>query len=205
MRHSPNRPGKKLRVDDPRRRQQFLPEKKRSNASRLFLPLVLIAGALFGVSLLIVTFNPFSGDETTAAPAEEVIPEDFSAAGFDFVADEENRKLLHLKPPFHGNLSGLDGRHIILVRVWLEVDTFAVAEELNEDRAKFRRMTDDILQTIKSWTYAELTFSNGMERLKNQLRDHVNRYLVRGKVIKVLFPEIRFDEILPRAVPPPTR
>ena len=201
MRQNQGRGGKKLRVDDPRRRQTFVPEKKRGNASRMLLPLLLIGGALFGVSLLIVTFNPFSG-EKNGPVAEEVIPEDFSAAGFDFVADEENRKLLYLKPPFSANLSGLGGKYVILVRIWLEVDSFAVAEELNENHAKFRRITDDILQTIKSWTYAELTFSNGMDRLKNQLRDHVNRYISRGKVLKVLFPEIRFDEILPRAVPP---
>lgn len=190
--------GRKLRVDDPRRRQGFIVEKEARRGSKLFLPLVLMGAALVGASLLVVKFNPFAGDQS---PAEEVIPEDFSAAGFDFVADEDNRKLLYLKPPFRANLSGLGGKHVVVVRIWLEVDTFAVAEELDDDRARFRRMTDDILQTIKSWTYAELTFGNGMDRLKDQLRDHINRYITRGKVLRVLFPEIIFDEILPRAAP----
>lgn len=188
-----------MRVDDPRRRKQFAAKKKSHLGSRLFLPLLIMAAGLFGIAQLVIRFGPFSGEEQPVV--EEEIPEDFTSAGFDFVADEENRKLLYLKPPFRANLSGLDGRHVVLVRVWLEVDSFDVAEELNEDHAKYRRMTDDILQTIKSWTYSELTFGNGMARLKDQLRDHVNRYIRRGKVLRVLFPEIMFDEILPRPKP----
>lgn len=132
---------------------------------------------------------------------------DLSGAGFDFIADKQNRKILHLNPPFVVNLSGLENRYVMKVIIWLEVDNLDVAKEFNENRAVFRRMTDDFVRTLKSWTYAELAVGNmdagsGMDRLKNQLRDHANTYIARGKVLRVLFPQVHFQEILP-SVPSP--
>jgi flagellar basal body-associated protein FliL len=137
----------------------------------------------------------------TGEEKNQPITEDISAAGFDFLVDEENRNILHIKPPFTINLAGLDGRWVMQVTIWFEVVDGDVARELNDNPAKFYRMTDDIVRTLKSWTYAEINFGNGMDRLKMQLRDHMNGYIEGGKVVKVIFNDVIFTEILPRARP----
>lgn len=127
--------------------------------------------------------------------------EDISAAGFDFITDKKNRKILHLKPTFAVNLSGLEGRRVMVVTIWLEVDNLDVAREFNDDIAKYRRVNDDIIRTMKSWTYAELIYGTGMERLKNQLKERINQYIRTGKVLNVFFHDVKFRFVLPAAEP----
>jgi flagellar basal body-associated protein FliL len=135
-------------------------------------------------------------------PKEEVaITEDFSVGGYDFIVDKDKRNILHIHPPFSVVLSGLNGRWVMLFRIWLEADNAKVLDELNNYPAQFYKIADDVVTTVSSWTYAELNFGNGMNRLKEQLRTHINQYIHSGEIIRVLFQEVQFHENLPRLQP----
>lgn len=166
---------------------------------------ILIASLaiLFGILAIVYFYiiHPLlSGPEK---PAEKTM-QDFSIAGFDFIADKANRQLLYIKPNFNVNLEGLNGQYILSVTINLEVDNREkIARELNDQRAKFRRLMDDIVRTLKSYTYAELHVESGMNRLKDHLKARINNYLDSGKVIRVIFAQWpTFTRVLPKARTP---
>lgn len=179
--------------------RELVREPEKSGPGGGFILMLLAGTAIIVLGAWFLFLQPAIEDPDAAA---EPPPDTLTAAGFDYVTDKEARKILHLKPPFVVNLAGLDGRWVMNVQVWLEVDSFAAAAELNRNPAIFYRMMDDLTRTLKSWTYAELNFGNGMERLKNQLRDHAQRYIADATVVRVLFPDVRFTEMLPKAPPP---
>lgn len=163
---------------------------KRKSKFRRTLFAALIGALLAVVAYLLINqgFLP-----VTPAPGEEGQEGDVSAAGFDFVSDERNRIILRIKPTFIVNLAGLEGKYLMRVQVRLEVDKRAVAQELNSEPAKYHRLVDEILTIIKSRSYAELAFDDGIEKLKGELRDRLNRYISSGRIIRVLFHELLFD------------
>jgi flagellar basal body-associated protein FliL len=177
------------------------PQTRRFPFTILFILLIFLAGAAAAAWWWSSTQQPVAEDEAPVAE-EAPLTEDISTAGFDFVVDKEERNILHLKSPFVVNLSGADGRWVMVVRIWFEADTLAVARELNDNPAKFHRITDDITRTLSAWTYAELAYGSGMDRLKNQIRERVNQYLEKGNITAVLFNEVYFSEQLPKANPP---
>ena len=175
------------------------PKKKKKNRHIFFISiLIIIIAGMAVISFYAITY--FSSLESQEQGRPD-LGEDITAAGFDFITDKENRKILHLKPTFRVNLAGLEGRRIMVVTIWLEVDTLDVAREFNDDHAKYRRVSDDIIRTLKSWKYAELIYGNGMDRLKNQLKERINQYIRRGKVKKVYFRDVQFRYLLPAARP----
>jgi flagellar basal body-associated protein FliL len=187
-----------------RRSPQFLqkteqPKKEEKKRTSLIPALILVALTVVigGLSLLYFGIVSYSPEEAEDTQNDTVIEDDVSAAGYDFIADKENRKILYLKPDFIVNLRGLDGNVIFRVSIWLEVSDLAIANELNSDRAKFFRLMDDITRTLKSWSYAELTIGNGMENLKAQLRDRANQYISSGIVERVIFKKPVFNRVLP--------
>ncbi len=167
------------------------PEKRRFGHWRIFGALML--GALFAAAAIwLITSPPEPGE-----PGRVDLGRDVSAAGFDFVSDKENRLILHLKPAFIVNLAGLEGRYVMRVAIWLEVDDLAIVSELNENVAVFHRMVDEVVRILKSYRYHELALGDGIERLKLELRQRLNRYLRRGRIINVFFRELYFAEIFP--------
>ena len=169
------------------------PEKRRFGRGRIFGALLL--GALFAAAALWLIGTPPEPGE----PGRLDLGRDISAAGFDFITDKENRLILHLKPAFIVNLAGLDGRYVMRVAIWLEVNDRAVVTELNENVAGFHRMVDEIVRILKSYSYHELAMGDGIERLKRQLRQRLNRYIRRGRITNIFFRELYFAELLPYA------
>lgn len=177
--------------------------KKNGIGPALFLAAITMV--IGGLSLFY--FYIILGPQKPPAPEQEEeqmqVREDFSAGGYDFIAHEDQRKILYLKPDFVVNLRGLEGSIVFRVKVRLEVSSLAVASELNSDRARFYRMMDDITRTLKSWTYADLTTGNGMDLLKGQLRDRINQFIENGQVTRVIFENPSFKRLLPRIKLPP--
>jgi flagellar basal body-associated protein FliL len=70
---------------------------------------------------------------------------------------------------------------------------------LNENPAKYHRMVDLMLSTLRSKSYAELAYGDGIERLKEELLAKLRPFVSRGKILRVLFHELYFAELLPYA------
>lgn len=161
------------------------------------LLMVLFFIAIFAVGAWFLVFSLISPSDD-AREAEGVL-QDITIAGFDFIRGEGNRVFIHVKPPLIINLPGAGGRYAMRVQIRLEVDSRRVAEELNEHPAKYHRMVDLMLTALKSRSYAELAYGDGIDKLKEELLAKLSPFVTRGRIIRVLFHELYFAEVLPYA------
>jgi len=155
---------------------------------------------VFFVAAYLAIAQPFDFSGSRENP--ELPDTDISTAGFDIIADEDQRLILHLKPSFIVNLDGLDGRFVMKVLVQLEVNNLALVDELNNNTAKYYRMIDELLTTMKTYSYSELVYRGGVTRLKEELRRRLNRNLQSGSIVRVIFKQLYFSEQLPRRLVP---
>jgi flagellar basal body-associated protein FliL len=160
-----------------------------------FLVLGFVAVIAVGTWLLIArVLTPPPGEEGYSGSVQDI-----SVAGFDIISGGNHRIFIHVKPPLIVNLTGAGGRYAMRVQIRLEVDSRAVADELNENPAKYHRMVDLMLSTLRSKSYAELAYGDGIERLKEELLAKLRPFVSRGKILRVLFHELYFAELLPYA------
>ena len=160
----------------------------------MFIVIVFLAITAGGITLLINRMTSPGASETE--PRQKI---DATVAGFDLVSGVGDHVLIHLKPTFTVNLSGVGGRYVMRVQIRLEISDRSTVDFLNENPAEYHRMIDMILGVLKSKTYVELALGDGIERLKEELRARINAYLPGKPVLRVLFHELYFAEILPFA------
>lgn len=82
------------------------------------------------------------------------------------------------------NLAEDQGQKLFKVQMEFEVDTSEVQEEINKRMPQIR---DIIIILLSSKTYNQISSPKGKERLKEEIRDTVNSFLIKGKINKVLF------------------
>lgn len=88
------------------------------------------------------------------------------------------------------NLAGSRGNRILKVNIELEVEGDRIAEEIDRRKPQIR---DYILVTLSSKTFAQVSTSQGKEDLREEIRDQLNRFLVRGRVRNILFTEFIYQ------------
>ena len=82
------------------------------------------------------------------------------------------------------NLAEDQGQKLFKVQMEFEVDNADVQEEINKRMPQIR---DIIIILLSSKTYSQISSPKGKERLKEEIRDTVNSFLIKGKINKVLF------------------
>lgn len=88
------------------------------------------------------------------------------------------------------NLNGNEGYKFMKVTMSLEVDS---AEAQNEVIKRQAQVRDTIVVLLTSKSYGEVAGENGQQKLKEELIDTVNSFLVKGKIKKVLFTDFLFN------------
>lgn len=82
------------------------------------------------------------------------------------------------------NLAGSRGSKLAKINMELEVDGAKVEEEIEKRKPQIR---DIIIILLSSKTYDSITSKEGKEFLREEVRDTVNSFLVKGKIKKVYF------------------
>ena len=82
------------------------------------------------------------------------------------------------------NLAGTRGHKLVKINMELEVEGPKVEEEIDKRKPQIR---DIIIILLSSKTYDQVTTSEGKVRLRDEVRDTVNSFLVKGKIKKVYF------------------
>lgn len=88
------------------------------------------------------------------------------------------------------NLNGSEGYKFMKITMSLEVDSTATQEEILKRQAQVR---DTIVVLLTSKSYSEVAGENGQQKLKDELIDTVNSFLVKGKIKKILFTDFLFQ------------
>jgi len=101
--------------------------------------------------------------------------------------DEEHQEYIGKLIPmetFLVNLAGTRGNKLVKINMELEVDGGKVEEEIEKRKPQIR---DIIIILLSSKTYDQVTTKEGKEFLRDEVRETVNSFLVKGKIKKVYF------------------
>lgn len=156
-------------------------------------PILLIALAV--VNMLIIAgvgFMLYQGRKKDAAEpkVEQVIKGEHEAQEHE--AKEEKAFIGKVVPleTFIVNLAGSKGRRIAKVNMELEIQGDKVQEEIDKRKAQIR---DIIIILLSGKTYDEVATREGKEALRNEIKDTVNAFLTKGKILNVYFTEFIYN------------
>lgn len=116
----------------------------------------------------------------------EGVPKDDKA---EQKALEEVGKVIPLET-FIVNLAGSKGRKVLKVNMELEVKGIDVIQEIDNRKAQIR---DFIIIILSSKTYDEVSTKEGKDFLRNEIKDQVNSFLSKGKIMNVYFTELIYN------------
>ncbi len=88
------------------------------------------------------------------------------------------------------NLAGSKGRKVLKVNMELEVKGVDVIQEIDNRKAQIR---DFIIIILSSKTYDEVSTKEGKDFLRNEIKDQVNSFLSKGKIMNVYFTELIYN------------
>ncbi len=156
-------------------------------------PILLIALAV--INMLVVAgvgFMLYQGKKKEAAEPkiQDVIKGEHEAQGHE--AAEEKSFIGKVVPleTFIVNLSGSKGRRIAKVNMELELQGDQVQVEIDKRKAQIR---DIIIIILSSKTYDEVALREGKDGLKNEIKDTLNAFLTKGKILNVYFTEFIYN------------
>lgn len=88
------------------------------------------------------------------------------------------------------NLAGSKGRRVAKVDLQLELEGDGTAEEIEKRKAQIR---DIIIILLSGKTYDEVSTREGKEQLRNEIKDTVNAFLTKGKILNVFFTDFIYN------------
>lgn len=156
-------------------------------------PILLIALAV--INMLVVAgvgFMLYQGKKKEAAEPklEQVIKGEAEAQHKEATEEKEVvGKVIPLET-FIVNLAGSKGHKVAKVNMELEVKGDHVLEEIEKRKAQVR---DIIIIILSSKTYEDVSSREGKDRLRNEIKDTINSFLVQGKIANVFFTEFIYN------------
>lgn len=88
------------------------------------------------------------------------------------------------------NLAGSKGRKVLKVNMELEIKGTEVIQEIENRKAQIR---DFIIIILSSKSYDEVSAKEGKDALRNEIKDNINSFLSKGKIINVYFTELIYN------------
>lgn len=88
------------------------------------------------------------------------------------------------------NLAGSKGRKVLKVNMEIEVKGQEIIQEIDNRKAQIR---DFIIIILSSKTYDEVSTKEGKDALRNEIKDNVNSFLSKGKIVNVYFTELIYN------------
>jgi flagellar FliL protein len=102
---------------------------------------------------------------------------------------EEVGKVIPLET-FIVNLAGSKGRKVLKVNMELEIKGEDIIQEIDNRKAQIR---DFIIIILSSKTFEEVSTKEGKDNLRNEIKDQVNSFLSKGKIMNVYFTELIYN------------
>jgi flagellar FliL protein len=120
---------------------------------------------------------------------EKVIEGEAQTQVEENAAPEEVGKVIPLET-FVVNLAGSKGRKVLKVNMELELKGTEVVKEIDNRKAQIR---DFIIIILSSKSYDEVSTKEGKDALRNEIKDNINSFLSKGKILNVYFTELIYN------------
>ncbi len=153
-------------------------------------PIVLYA--LVVINMLVVAgvgFMVWKNSHKPAATVDQVIEGVKKDDHAEAEKAPEVGKVIPLET-FIVNLAGSKGRKVLKVNMELEVKGQDIIQEIDNRKAQIR---DFIIIILSSKTYDQVSTKEGKDGLRNEIKDNVNSFLSKGKIVNVYFTELIYN------------
>ncbi len=154
----------------------------------LYILVIINMAVVGGVGFMVFKANQARSHQTTVDEVVEGAKKDNE----EDKAKEEKEfvgKTIPLET-FLINLSGSQGRKLLKVNMELEVEGDKTPEEIEKRKAAVRDM---ILLILSSKRYEDVSTKDGKDRLRDEIKEQLNRVLKKGLVKQVLFTEFIYN------------
>lgn len=157
--------------------------------SSIVLVALLVLNMVF---IAAVGFMLWSGRKKEQAEPrlDQVIKGESNAEKQDAVEHENTMGKVVPLETFIVNLAGTKGRKVLKVNMEIEVKGETVIQEIDSRKAQIR---DFIIIILSSKNYDEISTREGKDNLRNEIKDTLNSFLTKGKIMNVFFTEIIYN------------
>ena len=158
--------------------------------NKMLLFIIIGVAALLLIILIVVAVLIFSGGDEEAG-ANPAAPQAQSAANKGSAANP-NSNLLSIGPmypldQFIINLLGsAGGKRYLKTSIALELSIAEMQVELDNKRNVLR---DTVITILSSKTFEEVQTAKGKQKLKEELMERLNEFLVDGRIMNIFFTE----------------
>jgi len=151
----------------------------------LLLIIVVVLNMLVMASVVGVVYTSYKAEKAKPKLQDVIQGEKESEAksASGEAKDDVVGKLVPMET-FLVNLAGTRGNKLVKINMELEVDNPKVEDEIDHRKPQIR---DIIIILLSSKTYDQVTTREGKESLRDEVKDTVNSFLVKGKIKKVYF------------------
>ena len=153
-----------------------------NNSKLVFIVLIVNVVALIGVAAIVWLNLSKSSDSVSLKDIEEQRQTE-TAHVADGEGAAEGGALQYIEENFMVNLSGSGGNHYAKLGVSIQVENDFVKAELEKIRPKIR---DFIIVMLSSKSVEQVSSADGVEFLREEIRNKINGYLTKGEVDQVL-------------------
>jgi len=171
-------------------------KEKKNGGSKLILILVILQGltllALIGLGAFVflnmkkikpVVVQPNRAIAEKSSP-EEVLKEEEKKE--EKKKAEKGEKVTYELDPFIVNLMDENGRRYLRVKMDLVLSSKKAQEEIEKKKPEIR---DAILMTLSGKRFMDIASLEGKMRLRDEIKENVDKLLMSGKVLDVYFTE----------------
>lgn len=152
-----------------------------SNNKLVFIVLIVNVVALVAVAAM---FWMNASKQSQNVSLQDIEEQRQAEATVKDEAAEATQQSHYIDESFMVNLSGSEGKHFAKVDVSIQVENDFVKAELEKIRPKVR---DFIVIMLSSKSVDQLSTADGVEFLREEIRNKINGYLTKGEVKDVLF------------------
>lgn len=151
-----------------------------NNSKLVFIVLIVNVVALIGVAAIVWLNLSKSSDSVSLKDIEEQRQTETAHVA---EGESEASALQYIEENFMVNLSGSGGSHYAKLGVSIQVENDFVKAELEKIRPKIR---DFIIVMLSSKSVEQVSSADGVEFLREEIRNKINGYLTKGEVDQVL-------------------
>lgn len=162
-------------------------EKKKGNKGLIIAIVGILLLLVIAIVMLVFIFlggkeQPVNAGDEAQKPTKEVVDQprgmrsDLAKMGPTFIIPE----------PFVVNLMGQNGRRYLKASIALELSS---AELQKEVTTKLLLIKDTIIRVMSSKTFEEISTPKGRDKLKEEMLQEINTYMVDGYIKSILFAE----------------
>ncbi len=170
----------------PKEKEEAKPEEKKSGEQKpMLLVLVVVLNMAVMAAVVGMMYSSYKAERAKPKLQDVVQGEKEDQAKSAAQPDKEDvvGKLVPMET-FLVNLAGSRGNKLVKINMELEIDNPKVEDEIDRRKPQIR---DIIIILLSSKTYDQVTTRQGKEALRDEVKDTVNSFLVKGKIKKVYF------------------